>query len=99
MAVVSVVERFNCIPLIENVPRVNYCSAEDIMGSCCLAITEIMKDLTKKYVEKYLNRTATLRRLRHLLLSDDLFIYFLFANDLTEQVHKSTFFTELPATD
>lgn len=69
------------------------------MGSYCLAITEIMRDLTKKYVEKYLNRTATLRRLRHLLLSDDLFIYFLFANDLTEQVHKSTFFTELPATD
>ena len=36
VAVVSVVERFNCIPLIENVP------AEDIMGSCCLAITEII---------------------------------------------------------
>ena len=96
MAVVSVVERFSCIPLIENVPRVNYCSAEDIMGSCCLAITEIMRDLTKKYVEKYLNRGPSQR---HLLLSDDLFIYFLFANDLTEQVHKSTFSTELPATD
>ena len=90
MAVVSVVERFNCIPLIENVP------AEDIMGSCCLAITEIMRDLTKKFVEKYLNRGPSQR---HLLLSDDLFIYFLFANDLTEQVHMSTFFTELPATD
>ena len=90
MAVVSVVERFNCIPLIENVP------VEDIMGSCCLAITEIMRDLTKKYVEKYLNRGPSQR---HLLLSDDLFIYFLFANDLTEQVHMSTFFTELPATD
>ena len=36
VAVVSVVERFNCIPLIENVP------AEDIMGSGCLAITEII---------------------------------------------------------